>query len=99
MAYVRRNLNEVVAELPKVQETVKGQAVALEGRMKALIAPHSKTGRLFHSVNVERAFKHKDWWVNVEAKYVVPVNYGFIHHWSHKRVEGLNFIKGALYGA
>jgi hypothetical protein len=98
MAHVRSNLNEIVASMPKVQASVRSQAEALEMRMKALIAPHSKTGHLFRSVNVERAFKRKDWWVTISASYAIPVNYGFVHNFSHRRIEGINFIKGAIHG-
>lgn len=98
MAHVRRNLDEIVAGLPGVQARVRFQAEALEARMKSLILPHSKTGNLFRSVSVERAFRGKDYWVHVSAHYAVPVNYGFEHNFAHRHITGINFIKGAVYG-
>jgi hypothetical protein len=99
MVYVRPNLNEVVAGMPAVQARVKAQAVGVETRMKAVLAKHIRTGNLFRSVKVERAFKEKDYWIHVSAKYVIPANYGSINSWSHKRIEGIHFIKKAVYGA
>lgn len=99
MAYVRPNLNEIVAGMPAVQARVKAQAVGVEMRMKSVLAGHIRTGKLFHSVKVERAFKGKDYWIHVSAKYVVPANYGHLNKWSGKRVEGIQFIKKAVYGA
>lgn len=95
MAYVRPNLNEIVAEMPVVQARVKGLAMRTEAKIKAIIAPHNKTGHLFESVSVERAFKRKDWWIYVSASYAVPANYGHVSF--GRRIEGINFIKGAVY--
>ncbi|WP_026415392.1 DUF5403 family protein [Actinomadura oligospora] len=97
MAYVRNNLNEVIAELPGVQARVRAVADKTEARIKTAIAPHSKTGYLLSSVGVERA-SSKDYWVYVGARYAVPLNYGFVHNWTKERVEGLHFIKGVIYG-
>jgi len=97
MAYVRNNLNEIVAELPGVQARVKKQAHLLEFKIKNLIRPHSRTGFLLSSVGVERA-NDKDYWVYVGARYAAPVNFGFTHNWTRERIEGLHFIKGAIYG-
>ena len=98
MAFVRRNLDEIVAGLPGVNAEVKGQAVALESRMKAIVLPHNKSGHLFRSIEVKRSFKGKDYFVVIEARYAAAVNYGFIHNFSHKHIDGINFIKGAIYG-
>ncbi|MEU5878183.1 DUF5403 family protein [Spirillospora sp. NPDC047279] len=97
MAYVRKNLDEVIAELPGVQARVKAAALKTEAKIKVAIAPHSKTGYLLSSVGVERA-NSKDYWVFVGARYAVPVNFGFTHNWTNERIKGLHFIKGAIYG-
>ena len=98
MAHVRKNLNKIVAELPGVQAQIKANAEDRANRIEGILAGHIVTGRLFSSVKVERSFQHKDYWIHVSAPYVVPANYGFKHHWTGKRVEGINFIKGAIYG-
>jgi hypothetical protein len=98
MAFVRKNLDEIVAELPQVQAAVKRQAMQLEARMKGLILPHSKTGNLFRSVDVERAPSGKDQLVTISAHYAVPVNYGFEHNHANRHIAGISFIKGAIYG-
>jgi hypothetical protein len=97
MAYVRKNLNEVIAGMPAVQARVHAVAIEGEGRIKAAIAPHTKTGRLISSVHVERANRF-DYWIHVTAPYAVPLNYGFKHNWTGKHIEGINFIKAAIYG-
>ncbi|QFG25449.1 DUF5403 family protein [Actinomadura sp. WMMB 499] len=97
MAYVRNNLNEIVAELPGVQAAVRKQAYLLEFRIRTLIRPHSRTGFLLSSVGVERA-NDKDYWVYIGARYAAPVNFGFKHNRTEERIQGLHFIKGAIYG-
>lgn len=97
MAYVRSNLDEVVAGLPGVNATVEQAAEKAAARMRAKIAPHIKTGQLFRSVQVERA-NSKDYWIHVSVPYVVPANYGFRHHWAHRHITGIHFIKFAVYG-
>jgi hypothetical protein len=98
MAYVRSNLNEIVAEMPGVQAHVRAQAYKYQARIKAAIVPISRTGNLFDSVVVERAFKGKDYWIYIEASYAVPVNYGFKHNWTGDRIRGRHFLKAAIYG-
>lgn len=97
MAYVRKNLNEIVAGMPGVQARVKAQAYLLEFKIRTLIRPHSRTGFLLSSVGVERA-NDKDYWVYIGARYAAPVNFGFRHNWTKERIEGLHFIKEAIYG-
>jgi hypothetical protein len=98
MAYVRKNLDEIVAGLPGVNAQVEKVANDRAERMKAIIEPHNKTWRLWESVKVKRAFKGKDYWIHVEAHYAIPINYGFDHNWTGEHVKGINFIKGAIYG-
>lgn len=95
MAYVRSNLDEIVAGLPGVTRAVRRQAVALEGRIKANVPVD--TGRLFRSVKVEKAAAGKDYWVHVEAEYASFVDLGFFNVWANRRLEGRNFIKKAVY--
>ncbi|WP_433332532.1 DUF5403 family protein [Spirillospora sp. CA-294931] len=97
MAYVRNNLNEIIAELPGVQARVRAVALKTEAKIKVAIAPHSKTGFLLSSVGIERA-NDKDYWVFVGARYAIPVNFGFTHNWTHERIRGLHFLKGAIFG-
>lgn len=97
MVYVRKNLNEIIAGRDDVQAAVKKVAYTTEGKIKAVIAPHTKTGHLIGSVGVERANKF-DYWVYVDAGYAVPLNYGFKHNWTGKHIAGLHFIKKAVYG-
>jgi hypothetical protein len=96
MAYVRNNIEEIVAGMPGVQARVRVAAYTAEGRIKAAIAPHSKTGHLLRSVKVERA-NNKDYWVHVTASYAVPLNSGFTHNWTGKHIAGLHFMKAAIY--
>jgi len=98
MAYVRKNLNEIVAELPGVQAHVSSQASQLKSRIQRHIIPFSKTGNLFRSVKIEMSAKGKDRWVVVEADYAAAVNFGFTHNWTGDRIAGKNFIKKAVYG-
>lgn len=97
MVYVRNNLDEIVAGMDGVQSRVHAAAVAAEGRIKAAIAPHTKTGHLIGSVHVERA-NGKDYWVHVSASYARPLNFGFVHNWTGEHIAGLHFMKAAIYG-
>lgn len=97
MAYVRKNLNEIIANRDDVQAAVRKVAYETEGKLKAALAGHVRTGHLIGSVGVERANK-LDYWVYVSADYAVPLNFGFDNHWGGKHFAGLQFIKKAVYG-
>lgn len=96
MAFVRSNLDEIVAGLPGVTRVVRGVAVKLEARIKARVPVD--TGTLFDSINVELAQAGKDYWVNIDAYYATFVDLGSFNVWANRRLEGRHFIKEAIHG-
>jgi hypothetical protein len=95
---LRPDLDEFVAHLPEVGARLDQAAETGASRIRAVISPHNRTGRLFRSVSVQRSFTGTDRWINVDAPYAAPVNYGFIHNRTHEFIEGIHFIQIALGG-
>lgn len=95
---LREDLDEFVAHLPEVGDELERVAEAGASRIRAIISPHNRTGNLFRSVNVERSFTGTDRWINVDAPYSIPVNYGFFHNHTHEFIRGIHFIQIALGG-
>ncbi|MFF3673564.1 DUF5403 family protein [Streptomyces sp. NPDC002120] len=95
MAELMSKLDEYIAGLAGVHAEVHTEALALQGRIKAVIAPHSKSGRLMRSIKVAEA-NSKDYIVYCDDPNGLSKNYG---HWneSHTRfIPGIHFMERGM---
>ncbi|MEU7168429.1 DUF5403 family protein [Streptomyces morookaense] len=71
---MKPTIHKTVAGLPGVMQNLKGHATVMAGEIKAVAAPHRKTGAFEHGIKVRRL--RKGYAVNLEDRNSASINYG-----------------------
>lgn len=93
----RKPINKIVSADDKVQRAVGRNARLIKGRAEALLAGHRQTGE--HQIemqkNYDEDYGYLDYEISLVGEAALSVEFGHIHNFSGRWVNGLYIITRA----